>query len=276
MRSVPLWVFTAILPVLPACAQQPPPPDAVPPAAAAAPEKPPVLENLGKPMVLPFRCTDDDMQYAGLSCSESEPCPVYLEIAAAEAVGDRIFAAGNLHTESVTLYSVLLGSADAGQTWREAHQRIRGASLDHIQFFDPATGWVSGESLAPLPRDPFLLLTSDGGETWREQPVFGESGYGSVQQFYFSSRKEGSLTLDRGPGDGDRYALYESPDGGETWAIKEENAKPLRLRHAPAAQAGWRVRADGPTHSYQIERQQDGHWIPAAAFAVEVGACTGQ
>ena len=150
-------------------------------------------------MTLPYQCTPDDQQWAGLACSEDEPCPIYLELNAAESSGARLFVAGNIHSSTVTLYSVLLASDDSGLTWREAHPRIRGAGLDHMQFFDTATGWAGGEVLFPLPRDPFLLLTTDGGRSWRQRPFFGETFPGSLQQFLFTSRTSGSAILDRGP-----------------------------------------------------------------------------
>ena len=138
------------------------------------------------------------MAWAGMSCSEEEPCPVYLEVTAAEGVGNQIFATGNLHSDTVTLYSVLLRSQDAGKTWREGFERVRGAGLDHIQFADFVNGWASGETLFPLPQDPFLLITADGGKTWRRQPIFDETQAGSIQQFFFSSKNEGSLIVDHG------------------------------------------------------------------------------
>src|ERR1039458_2379341 len=66
----------------------------LPPAAGAGvvPAAPVVLENVGKPMVTPFRCTEEDIRSAGLTCSEPDPCPVYLELAAVESTGFRIFA----------------------------------------------------------------------------------------------------------------------------------------------------------------------------------------
>src|SRR5579862_5651836 len=157
----------------------------------------PVLENTGKPIQIPFLCTDQDMQWAGLSCTDLEPCPVYFELAAVEPLGDKIFAAGNFHTDTVTLYSVLLGSGDAGKTWSEVHPRMQGAGLDHIQFADLLNGWISGESLFPLPADPFLLTTGDGGKTWRQQPLFSEPHPGSIQQFYFSSKTLGNVIVDQ-------------------------------------------------------------------------------
>ena len=136
------------------------PPSTIPPA----PIEPPLLRNTGKPIVVPFHCTDEDMHSAGLDCSEQDPCPVYLELAEVESTGIRLFATGNIHTSTATLYSILLGSDDNGVTWREAFERIRGAGLDHLQFAGADTGWSSGISLAPLPRDPFLLQTTDGGK----------------------------------------------------------------------------------------------------------------
>ncbi len=97
-------------------------------------------------MRVPFQCTDDDMQWAGMSCSEEEPCPVYLEVSAMEPVGNRLVVVANIHTESITLYSVLLTSEDAGGTWREPYERTRGVGLDHVQFIDFQNGWISGQT----------------------------------------------------------------------------------------------------------------------------------
>lgn len=241
---------------------------------APAESKPALLENQGRPMSVPFECTDDDIAWAGLSCSEQDPCPVYLELAAIEPVGNKLFAAGNLHTEAVTLYSVLLGSDDQGKTWREVYQRMRGSGLDHIQFTDLANGWVSGEKLSPLAQDPFLLITNDGGAKWREQPIFEDGGPGSIQQFSFESKDRGSLIVDHGEGsEEERFGLYETPDGGGDWRIKQLSKVPLRLQHAEVADRDSRVRADRPTRSFRIERRQGEQWVTVAAFAVNAGAC---
>lgn len=265
MRFPPEAVLLTVLAAAAAWAQEQPP----------ANPAPPVLENSGKPMVLPFHCTEDDIQWAGMSCSADEPCPVYLELAAVESAAGRVFAAGNIHASDVTLYSVLLASEDGGHTWREAYERIRGASLDHIQFFDAELGWISGQELSPLPQDPFLLLTSDGGKTWRQRVIFPESRVGSIQQFHFSAKDSGSLIIDRGPGaEGGRYELYESPDAGETWTIRETSDRPIQLKPSPVAPSSeWRVRADGPTQSFHLERRQGERWVSVAAFAVKLGAC---
>jgi len=252
---------------------QPPVPAGGPPPA----EAPVLLENVGKPMVLPFTCTPDDVQWAGMSCQEDSPCPIFLELTAAGSAGDRFFATGNIHSLAVTLFSVLLGSDDAGRTWREIHPRIRGAGLDHLQFVDTQAGWAAGQQLFPLPQEPFVLLTTDGGKTWREQNILNENAenrFGSILEFHFESKASGDVVIDRGQGgDAGRYALFESPNGGETWQIKEESGKPLHLKIASTAPAEWRVRADGETQSFALERRLGDRWVSRAAFAVKIGAC---
>jgi hypothetical protein len=233
-----------------------------------------VLENQGRPMSVPFECTDEDIAWGGLSCSEQDPCPVYFELAAVGSLGNKLFAAGNIHTEAVTLYSVLLGSDDAGRNWREVYQRIRGAGLDRIKFIDLANGWVSGETLWPLAQDPFLLHTGDGGAKWQQQPIFEDGGPGSIQQFSFESKDKGSVIIDGGEGsEQERYGLYETPDGGGSWNVKQLSKKPLRLARADDAERDWRVRTDRPTRSFRIEHRQSDQWMSVAAFAVSAGTC---
>jgi hypothetical protein len=241
-------------------------------APATPQEPPPVFQYEGKPITLPFHCSLDDIRWAGMSCSDDEPCPLYLELDSAEGVGERVFAAGNIHSESVTLYSVLLSSGDAGHSWQAGSDSMRGAGLDHIQLLDGLTGWIDGQTLSPLPQDPFFLLTSDGGKSWRLQPVFSDTHYGSIQQYWFESKIAGALILDNGAGDVDRYARFETTDGGETWSLKEENKKPLQLKR-PSINPAWRVRADAATRSYRIEHRTGSQWSTVAAFSVKLPAC---
>jgi photosystem II stability/assembly factor-like uncharacterized protein len=245
------------------------------PAAPLAPAGPPVLQNTGKPIVVPFQCTEEDIRSAGLACTEDDPCPVYLELSAVDSTGIRLFAAGNIHTATATLHSILLGSDDNGATWREAYERVRAAGFDRIQFAGADMGWASGVTLAPLAQDPFLLATTDGGKSWRPHAIFNEPRFGTIQQFYFSDKQSGTLIVDHGPGsEGDRYELYESNDGGETWNIRQTSVKPLALKLPATAQAPeWRARADAATKSFHLEHRQGQRWVPVAAFAVNLGAC---
>lgn len=282
MKSCFLCLVLLTCAGIPAVAQDQPSPPAgqtIPSAGQSIPPatEPPVLANTGKPMVIPFQCTAEDVGSAGFSCSEEAPCPVYLDLSAVAATANKYFVAGNIHSDAITLYSVLLGSDDAGHTWREIHQRLRGAGLDHLQFIDTETGWAGGQQLFPLPQDPFVLLTVDGGKSWRQQAVFGENAdyhFGSIQEMYFASKTNGSLVVDRSSGgDPGPFALYESPNGGESWTIMEQSTKPLHVKGAPPPDADWRVRVDAATKSFLLEHRQGERWSAHASFAVNLGVC---
>jgi len=231
------------------------------------------LQNTGKPMRVPFDCTEADSQAAGLGCSEEEPCPVYLELSNVEAVGNKIFLTGNLHTPTTTLYSILLATEDAGKTWSEPHPRIRLSGLDQIQFIDFQNGWISGANLQGAPRDPFFLLTTDGGKTWHQRPIFEETRVAAIERFSFDSRDNGSLLVDARL-DNNHHELYETMTGGESWSLKQASADPIRFPHArePGA-SGWRLHADAATHSYDLEKSESERWQKIASFLVNIGTC---
>jgi len=225
------------------------------------------LDNSGKPMRVVYDCTADDTQAAGLACSEEDPCPVYLELENIEAAGNRIFLSGNLHTPTTTLYSLLLESENAGATWTEPHPRIRASGLDQIQFIDFENGWISGANLQGAPRDPFFLITTDGGKTWRQQPIFEEARVSAVESFNFATPTHGTAYIDATL-DNRMHEVYETEDGGNTWNIQPGTAKAR-----PRAASGWRARTDAATHSYVIEKSENNHWQRIASFLVNIASC---
>lgn len=248
-------------------------------AQEPAPEAPRKIENTGAPMRVPFQCSEEDIGSFGLTCPTQQPCPVYLDLSALDASTGRLFLAGNLHTESATLSSILLASEDGGKSWYEPHERIRAAGLDQIQFFDLESGWIAGQQLGALPRDPFLLVTHDGGKIWRARPIYGDSRVGAIDYFRFDSKTHGLLWIDRTQGAeaGAHYEAFESMTGGESWAVREVGDRPLaaKQRVAPAA-SGFRLRPDSASRSYRVEKQTGERWHPVASFLVRAGECKEQ
>ncbi len=245
------------------CAQEPAPP----PAAS--------MKYTGTPMRVPLECSQDNLRALGLTCPAARPCPVYLELDSIDSAGSGLFVSGNLHAEDATLSSILLASDDAGVTWREPAERVRGAGLDLIQFADAETGWASGESLGAVPRDPFLLLTRDGGKTWENRPVFSESRTGTIDFFHFDSKTHGLLWIGR-PFSGEtgkHNETYESEDGGQTWVLREASDKPFPKASRPAPSSDYRLHADRATRAYRVERRALAGWRPVASFLVRAGEC---
>jgi hypothetical protein len=233
----------------------------------------PSLANTGEPIRVPYICTDDDIQFAGMLCTERAPCAIYLELTAIAANSRKILVSGNLHSNSATINSVLLMSDDAGASWREPAGRIRGAALDQLQFFDPVHAWAAGEMQYPLARDPFFMLTTDGGASWRQRAVADDGAPGSVQAFSFDSVQHGELIVDAGnTAPSGRYISYESQTGGESWMVRSTVRQVPRLK-APAADPTWRLRTGHDGKAWEIEKREGGQWAPVAAFLIEVASC---
>ena len=228
------------------------------------------------PIRTSFTCTLEAIQKLDLPCSPDEPCALYLELTDVESVGDRIIVAGNVHTPSATLESVLLVSDDLGKTWTEGHVRIPGAALSSVQFLDFERGWISGHVLHPDARDPFLLISSDGGKTWRRKPVYSEPKTGAIEQFRFDSRTSGLMLVDRGRAgeNGLRYELWESFTGGESWNIRQVDAKPIAFPGGDRkAVKPLRIQADAASKAFRIEKLDSGNWRRLASFTVSLGEC---
>jgi photosystem II stability/assembly factor-like uncharacterized protein len=251
-------------PQVPPVTPQQPPPEAAP--------TPPVYNYAGQPIRLEATCADAELNDFGLICSENEPCPVYLELTSIEAAGSKVFIAGDFHSETATLWSLLLVSEDQGRSWSEAHARLRGVALDQVQFPDSATGYVSGRTAGALARDPFLLRTTDGGKNWKRLPLFEEGAVGLIESLRFESATQGTVRVDRGrPGAG-RYAILDTTTGGDVWTARETSATRPGGAAAPAA-SGWRIAVEAASKSFRIERREDEAWRKAAAFAVAAGSC---
>jgi hypothetical protein len=230
----------------------------------------PLLLPAEEPRKIDKICAAGDAEFLGVTCSPDDPCPVFLELAAVESSGNALFLTGNLHTVSTTLFGVLLTSQDRGKTWFEPDRRIRAAALEQIQFIDREHGWISGMKLEPLPRNPFLMITSDGGKSWKAAPVFEEMRFGSIVQFWFTSLTEGALIMDASQGKSTRFERYETHNGGTSWESKDAADHELRLEHAAEAQ-NWRFRIEGD--SYRVETRSSGDWETVAQFAVQAGEC---
>ncbi len=239
---------------------------------AAAPAQSPPAAPVA--VSVPFTCQPASIAAAGLDCPSEAPCAVYLELNGIDSSAEALAAAGDLHTETATLESILILSFDGGRTWTEPYERMPVTTLDHVQFADPSHGWVSGWSGNSLPRDPFLLSTADGGKSWKKLPISADIDTGAIARFRFDSPNVGALLLDTAGGA--HHQLFQTIDGGESWELERESDRAIDLPRAssPPPDPVWRVRADAATKSYAIEHNTGSVWSEAARLSIAAGSCS--
>jgi hypothetical protein len=222
------------------------------------------------PVHVDYTCTQEDFDSFGLSCSEERPCPVFFEVSAVDVFGSRIVVAGDIHTATTTLYGVVLTTEDGGASWNEAITRLRSTAFEQMEVIGDH-GWLSGQRLEPLPKDPFFLITSDGGKNWRERPIFEETRFGSVAQFRFETTLSGELIFDDSIGNAVHQELYATKTGGDNWDLRQTSTKALHLK--PASDAAWIVTAPPGSKTYLIEHVVSGKKQTFARFLIHIGDC---
>jgi len=116
-----------------------------------------------EPIHVAFDCTEQDTREAGLTCSEDEPCPVYLELSGVESFLNRVFIVGNLHTSEATLFSILLASDDSGKTWRF----VSFIPLGDSAHYAPSTHLCGDLNHIYTQTSAGVLLSTDQGITWQ-------------------------------------------------------------------------------------------------------------
>lgn len=227
------------------------------------------------PVKVSFNCSEEDLAAAGMTCADDDPCPVYLELSSVSATGKKLIVTGDLHGASATIGSVLLMSEDNGETWKEPAERVAGSALDLSQWLDSRHGWAGGEVQQPLARDPFFLVTSDGGVTWRHKDVSEDGIPGEMMRFWFDTPEHGELIVDGGRiAEGARYQLYESKTGGETWSIVSKTSGVPKLRRTPGLiDPDYRIGTDSRTRTYVVEKRSGERWSHVASFVIQVASC---
>jgi hypothetical protein len=223
------------------------------------------------PVHVDYTCPAEDIDSFGLTCSEERPCPVFFEVSAVDSFGSRIVVAGDIHTATTTLYGVILTTEDAGASWAEAITRLRSTNFEQLQTIGDH-GWLSGQRLEPLPKDPFLMITSDAGKNWRQKPLFEETRFGAIAQFRFETILTGELIFDDSVGKATHQELYVTATGGDNWEMRQNSTKALHLK--PLNEAAWIVTAPPGSKTYLIEHVvAGGKKQPFAHFLIHIGDC---
>lgn len=222
------------------------------------------------PVHVDYSCTPEDIDTFGLTCSEDQPCAIFFEVSSVESFGSRIVVAGDIHTATTTLYAVLLSTDDRGASWNESIPRLRSTAFEQFQVIENH-GWLSGQRLEPLTKDPFFMITTDGGNSWRQRPLFEDTRFGSIAQFWFDSPTNGQLIFDDSLGKAINQALYVTMTGGENWDIRQTSTKTLSLKTTKST--AWSVSAAPGSKTYLIEHSVNGQKESVARFLIHIGDC---
>ena len=172
--------------------------------------------------------------------------------------------------------SLALASDDAGTAWREPVERMPATGFEAIQFLNERQGWIAAQPQAQFPSDPFLLSTSDGGANWQKLPIWSEEGRaGLLQRFYFDGKDHGFVLIDRSQAGSvtDRYELYETPNAGASWMLRETGSRPITPKWPGRPAPQWRIREDGKAKTYELERRLGETWRRMANFRTDLGVC---
>lgn len=136
--------------------------------------------------------------------------PERASVIAATLAKDRIVAVGD--------HGIILLSDD-GKTFRQARSVPSRATLTSVYFIDGKSGWAAGH-------DDTILMTTDGGESWRLQRQ--APGQDKVWlSLLFDSPRHGLAV-------GQFGLLLETHDGGATWQerqLAQNESNPRHLMH---------------------------------------------
>jgi photosystem II stability/assembly factor-like uncharacterized protein len=137
-------------------------------------------------------------------------------------------------------------TTDGGRTWSMRYQATDTSMfLDGIDFWDDRNGVALGD---PSGGRFVLLVTTDGGESWKEAPVEerpaaadGEAAFAASGSVLIAS---GSADLWIGSG-GLQARLHHSPDRGRTWHT-------VKAPHPTGRSAGTFALAVGPEAVFTV------------------------
>lgn len=140
----------------------------------------------------------------------------------------------------------LLRSEDGGVSWR----RVPAAHPGVPQFVSASEGWLSGGGSGGGP-PPTVLVTADGGRTWRERttPCRGPLGFG-LAVAPFAPGGAWLVCFGQGGAGNQAKALYLTRDGGRTWTLRQPERRMPSFGYVSALQMladghGWLLLARG-------------------------------
>jgi len=135
------------------------------------------------------------------------------------------------------LILIVLGAFHAvNAEWRKLNTKTL-SWLKTVHFADTDNGWIGGTGGT-------LLVTADGGRTWRQKTKFTED---TIREIHFFDKSTGWLLLERNVftlGSKSPSYLLKTTDGGENWTqVDFENKQRQRITNVFFAKSGFGLAA---------------------------------
>jgi len=197
---------------------------------------------------------------------EAQACPLRLELNGVHAIdAHTVLAYGNVD-EASAFRSVLLRSADDGDSWKEAMTPVAGSAVLALSFPTPRGGFALVEWIVEGAGDVLLYRTGDAGDTWdKVSQVPKPHNLDEAVSLRCSSplRCAVALQCERGGGH-----IAATENGGRTWRVSrlsKEIASPAAASQDLAGDGtAWRVDTSSDSPIRVSRRLPHSKWTTVA------------
>jgi photosystem II stability/assembly factor-like uncharacterized protein len=128
-------------------------------------------------------------------------------------------------------------TTDGGATWTGITQEVS-ETTNKIRFASPTTGWAFGKN------GSFVLASSDGGKTWKQQPT-GLPDYRPPVDISVLSERQVFINTTE--------AVLSTSNGGDSWkVIGNFRSETISALSFPDSNHGWVVGIKGFVSHYHL------------------------
>ena len=148
---------------------------------------------------------------------------VRLELSGIHAIDGRVaFVFGGLEAPPGTLRSVLLRTADGGETWQEVMTPVTASKVQFVAFTNRELGWALAAWTVEGPGEIVLHGSDSSGRAWtRLGDIRRSSPWSYPVSMTFDDPSNGEIRLSHldvgNPDDPPHVELLATTDGGYTW-----------------------------------------------------------
>ena len=225
-----------------------------------------------------FERFSDDALEARVAELEARACPLRLEVDGVHAIDAQTALVYGDIDEAWAFRSVLLRSADGGDSWKEVMKPVTGSTVLGLSFPSEARGFAFVEWIVEGPGDLLFYRTGDAGSTWDLVSEIPRPH--NLDEAIFvgcSSPLRCKVTLRCVHGGGH---IVETLDGGRTWRVSRASRSISSQASVSQDRAGdgtaWRLENSSDSPIRVSRRLRGSDWTTVALMHTEYRLVDGQ